>query len=166
MRDPAGGILVHFDRMPFWDAQGCWFYNPSRMSWAWFIRGVGRGVDVPQFPGCEGPLRSGLESLSESGEVRVLDVARLIDELRHEIPGCEGALWDPYPARSPHEDCSVQSELGLTEEGLLVVHWNPGHLPSDQAVCWYVEPGSGIWDISLLQVGDGPAPVIPDESGG
>ena len=183
MRDQSGNILVHFDRMPLRDAQGCWFYDGPRMSWAWFIRGQVSGVDVPGFPGCEDPLRVQLGNVAGGGVVSVLDIARLIDGLRHDVPGCGDALWNPYPVRLPHEDCAVQSDLGITQEGLLVVHWNLDHLPSDQAVCWYVEPVSGIWGKSHVRPDDGrvplsqddvdvfddpfgPVPVIPDDSGG
>ena len=147
-RDGNGNLLVHFKRLPFQESRGCWYYDTVRLSWAWVVSkdsGAEGGVDRPEFPVCEGYLRNLVDDVGGEG-VRALEVARLVDRVRADLPSeCETKLWDIYPRLSWNPGCEVQGDTGLLPDGSLLLNWHPEHLASDGAVCWLRNGESGEW---------------------
>ena len=146
-RDGGGNILVHFARLPFVEARGCWFYRSSSRTWAWFVSGGDSGVDRPRFPLCEGRLRDLISSPQEG--FGPLHVVRALDEVRLQLPSpCSSPLWDVFPSTDSHEDCGVPGGTWVNPEGFLVVTWHEDHTPADGAVCWALPPGGVEWEFS------------------
>ena len=151
-RDSRGNILVHFARMPFDDAGGCWYYSSDTRAWAWLVVGSGSGVDLPRFPSCEALLRDLLASQAQRG-FGPLQVVRAVDEVRLRLPvPCGSGLWNVFPTSRFQEGCGVESGTGLTPAGDLVVSWHDGHFPADDAVCWVLPRGSDEWKFHYVKV--------------
>ena len=143
-RDDRGNILVHFKRVPLVDRAGCWYYNSARMAWAWWVAGVGSGVDRPRFPVCDQRLRE--LAASDGGDFGPVHVARALDEARRQLSvECGSPLWKPFPESGSHSDCGVPGITGRNDDGALVITWHPDYLPADGSVCWVFLPDSGSW---------------------
>ena len=132
MRDDRGNIMVHFQRMPFYDGKGCWYYSSSTLSWAWLVGGESRlrsGIDRPQFPVCEKHLRNLLDEVSLEN-FSALDVARLLDRVKLDAPSECGDLWNIYPQRETRDDCEVSGSTGSVYDGVQVLYrcWLTGIL--------------------------------------
>ena len=156
-RDGNGNILVHFERLPFVDGPGCWYYNSAGQVWAWSVLGGSLGVDRPRFPACGRLLRSLTAAASDAfwrsssaaadEDFASVHVARALDEVRRQLPAvCGSPLWNPFPGPGSHEDCGVSGDTGWNDDGYLVITWHPGYLPADGSVCWTLAPGSQSWE--------------------
>ena len=145
-RDGNGNILVHFERLPFVDGPGCWYYNSTAQVWAWSVLGGSLGVDRRRFPACGHLLRS-LTAVSANEDFGPVHVARVLDEVRRQLPvGCGSPLWNLFPGPGSHEDCGVSGDTGWNDDGYLVITWHSGYLPTDGSVCWVLAPGSQSWE--------------------
>ena len=161
MRDSLGNILVHFERVPLDDIQGCWFYNSFQRSWTWAVSDGRIGVDYPRFPGCEEPLRGWVEEFSPGSGPDVRQVARKVDEIRLLVDGCGTELWNPYPVDQTHADCALQGEFGVRDDRSILISWHPDFPPSDRSVCWHLLPGSDGWGFSIIREDEGPEDEEP-----
>ena len=143
-KDAQGSVLVHFKRMPLSDVHGCWLFTAYDGEWAWFVSGVGSGLDAPMFPGCDEELRAVLGSTAGEG-VDAQGVARAIDSIRDGSDGgCHPDGWGLYPQAAGHGACGGR-ETGWDGKGALVLNWHPDYLSAGGAVCWLYEAGSGEW---------------------
>ena len=140
--DRAGNILVHFQKLPFQEQSGCWYFSARGKSWAWVALGVGTGVDLPKFPVCEERLKELVVELDGPG-FSSLDAARAIDIVRLEMPAqCGTALWGLYPRREGHDECA--GDTGQLADGSILVNWHPEHRSSGGAICWKLS-SDGEW---------------------
>ena len=157
--DFFGMILVHFERFPFVDEGGCWFYDGGNLRWYWQrwdlavsseSRSV-RGVDLPRFPGCEEYLRYLIEvEVVNKGSWDSLGVARLISRVMESAgEECGGtnsegyAYWSLHPTTEAQPGCEVVQETGSWFEGTGVVNWVTGHTDADGNPCWVLRAGEG-----------------------
>ena len=167
MRDDRGNIMVHFQRMPFHDGGGCWYYDSPNLSWAWLVFVESRlrsGIDRPQFPTCEKHLRNLLDEASLEN-FSALDVARLLDRVKLDAPSECGDLWDIYPQREARDDCEVSGSTGSVYDGSsvisLLINWHLEHPASDGSICWVRRVAGGEWELlHTVQVEE----VVEDES--
>ena len=151
-RDSRGNILLHFARLPLRAERGCWYYSADARAWAWLAAGSGSGVDRPAFPPCGALLRDLLAPRAQLG-FGPLQVVRALDEVRLRLPDpCGSPLWDVFPTSRFQEGCGVESGTGMTPAGDLVVSWQDGHSPADDAVCWVLPRGSGEWKFHYIKV--------------
>ena len=193
MRDDRGNILVHFQRMPFYEGRGCWYYDSGSLSWAWLLVGESSprvGIDRPQFPGCEKHLRNLVDESSVENP-SALDIARLIDRVKLDAPSECGDLWSIYPQRGARDDCEVSAPTGLWDDGSgdmsVVINWHLDYPASDGSVCWIRPVVGGEWhllhpvqaegvlengtrevatpEVDLVRARDNPGTVEPPEDG-
>ncbi len=147
-RDESGNILVHFARMSLADGLGCWYYQASSQQWAWVVYGEGNGVDLPQFPACNGLLRDLLAERREYAGGGAAGIARAIDRTRFDGYGvCSDSLWNLFPVKSGSKLCGVQSDTGITADGSLVVNWHAEYPPAGGDVCWVLRSGRSEWEV-------------------
>jgi hypothetical protein len=146
-RDREGNILVHFRKLPFAEARGCWYYLAADRSWSWFVSGEdgGGGVDPPVFPACDALLRAMLLR-GLSPDLGPLAVARAIDDVRLERgERCSAGLWEPYPSSGGYDFCGVDAPTGVAGDGSLVVNWQRSNPASGGSLCWVWTPGGAGW---------------------
>ena len=170
MRDDRGNIMVHFQKMPFHDGRGCWYYDSPALSWAWLVGGEDgprSGLDRSRFPGCEKYVRDLVDSLPDGeisgGEPLALEVARAIDRVKFEFPSDCGKLWNIYPQRDERADCEVSAPTGADDEGLLIINWHHEYPASDGSICWVRSGAGGDWRI-LHPVVEAKEVVEPEET--
>lgn len=145
-KDVHGNTFVQFERMPFVDSRGCWLFTVYDGAWAWFVSGVGVGVDMPEFHACEDVLRGVLVG-EQSAEMGAHEVAQAVEVVKEESGGrCHSAGWDLYPRSEGHVGCGDGAlETGWTEDGSLVVNWQVEHRGSTGALCWIYDGETGEW---------------------
>ena len=157
--DYFGAVLVHFDRFPFVEEGGCWFYNGANLRWYWqrwdllssSESHAVSGVDLPRFPGCEEYLRYLMEvEAADAGSWDSLGVARLISRVMESAwEYCGGinsegyAYWRLHPVADAQPACEITQGTGSLVEGMWVVNWAAGHVDADGNACWVLRGGEG-----------------------
>lgn len=148
-RKGRGHVIVHFQRFPFRDVAGCWFYHDSARVWAWEAHGssggddvIDGGVDWPEFPECWAAVAEQV-GLIAAEEGRVIDrdlVGLVVDRIRRQGPErCDSERWRAVPRELPGQGCPVLEPMGRQEDGSVLAHWaaHPPHYYS----CWIWQVG-------------------------
>ena len=145
-RDADGNILVHLSRLPFEDESGCWFYSAEAMIWYWTLGSGLSGFDRVVLSGCDAELRT---RLVQEEFISALVVVRVAESVRLDFPdSCGIPAWRQYPQLRPTDDCSLDSDTGMFEDGSFLINWNPEFAASDGAICWYWNFSEGLWSFS------------------
>lgn len=156
-------IFLNFDRMPGYDAPGCWYYHGQNSIWYWRVadgEGTGdRGKNTFYAPVCDFLLRKEItDKILEGEDIAPEDVQEFRDNIRrnenfdecstHTIPtaGYTAYFWNIHPSGSASAGCPVQEPTGVTSAGNYVVNWNPAEdPPGDGTVCWVRYSSTGQW---------------------
>lgn len=143
-------VVVHFDRLPYQDAAGCWLYHGSYGVWAWEafanssgLDSVGGGVDWAEFPECWTAVAEEAAT-AIADPYRVVDVASLeimVERVRRQGPErCDSARWRATPREQPAQGCPVLEPVGKQEDDSVVLHWSAE--PPEYYACWVWQHGS------------------------
>ena len=145
-----GHVVVHFDRLPYSDYPGCWFYHAYEKVWAWeeFINGRSQepvgGIDWPDFPECWEALAP--ELAGRKGYILDHDrVADAVETVRREGPErCDDENWDARARERPAKGCPepLDGYTGLRPDGSLLIHWVAA--PPQYYACWFLT-AEGTW---------------------
>ena len=135
---------MQFEKLPFREEGGCWYYRAASESWGWVVFGVESGVDLRKFPECEHRVREKILA-RDLALLGVGEVAAAVDEVKFEMrEECGGGNWDIYPGKAGSEDCEPMADTGL-HDGVVVVNWQEAYRGVEDAVCWVHEVASGEW---------------------
>lgn len=156
-------IYLNFDRMPGYDAPGCWYYNGRNSIWYWRVadgEGNGdRGRDTFYAPVCDFLMRQSISAKADSeGAFSPEDIRDFQDQIRsmNNHPECASRsepqnlvkfyFWNNYPSSSESAGCATKEPTGVTPTGNYVVNWEPEEdPPGDGTVCWVRYASTGKW---------------------
>ena len=145
-RDDDGNILLHFEKLPYADGPGCWFYRALDRQWAWQGPGPEKGVDRRELRACDVELRERL--LLPGRDVDPYNVVMLRDQISSEYPlDCPAVVWDSFPQLEGYELCGRGYKTGRWGDGKVVVNWRSGNLGGGSSLCWVWSTGEGLWKV-------------------